>query len=226
MIEAGSPRWKGVVAIDGPAASGKSSLARRVAGELGVVYLDTGAFYRAAALAVLRAGGDCEDESEAVKEVLGAAIAQDGGRTRLDGEDVEREIRTQRVTEAASKVAAMPGVRRIMVERQRDWVKDRGGSAVVEGRDIGSVVFPDAPLKIFLTATSRERTRRRVAEMTGAVEGEVGESLAHRDQLDATRSASPLRRVPEAIEINTTSLSLEEAAAEVLKILRAGGSSG
>lgn len=214
------------MAIDGPAASGKSTLARRVAAQLGVAYLDTGAFYRAAALAVLRAGGDCRDESVAVRAVSGATIAQDGGRTRLDGEDVEYEIRTQRVTEAASRVAAMPGVRQMMVERQREWVKDRGGSAVVEGRDIGSVVFPEAPLKIFLTATSRERTRRRVAEMTGAVEGEVGESLARRDQQDSTRSASPLRRMPDAVVINTTSLSLEEAAGEVLKVLEARSASG
>lgn len=226
MIEAESRQWKGVVAIDGPAASGKSSLARRVAGELGVEYLDTGAFYRAAALAVLRAGGDCEDESAAVRAVSGAVIAQSGGRTRLDGEDVEGEIRTQRVTEAASRVAAMPGVRRILVERQRDWVRGRGGSAVVEGRDIGSVVFPDAPLKVFLTAASRERTRRRVAEMSGAVEGEVGESLARRDQQDSTRSVSPLRRTPDAVEVDTTSLSLEEAAGKVLRMLSARGHRG
>ena len=225
-MEAGSPQWKGVVAIDGPAASGKSTLARRVAGELGVAYLDTGAFYRAAALAVLRAGGDCDDEPAAVKAVTGVVIAQDGGRTRLDGEDVEGEIRTRRVTEAASRVAVMPGVRRILVERQRDWVRDRGGSAVVEGRDIGSVVFPEAPLKIFLTATSRERTRRRVAEMTAAAAGEVGESLARRDQQDSTRSVSPLRRTPDAVEIDTTSLSLEEVTGEVLRMLSARGDSG
>lgn len=219
-------RWEGVIAIDGPSASGKSTLARRVAGELGVAHLDTGAFYRAAALAVLRAGADCEDEWAAVETVRRVVIAQDEGRTSLDGEEVELQIRTRRVTEAASKVAALPGVRRILVELQRNWVEDQGGSAVVEGRDIGSVVFPDASLKVFLTAAPRERTRRRLAEMSGGAEVEVGESLALRDERDTTRAASPLRRMPEAVEIDTTSLSPEAAAAEVLKALEARGGPG
>ncbi|MCQ3802583.1 MAG: (d)CMP kinase [Acidimicrobiia bacterium] len=212
--------WRGVIAIDGPAASGKSTLARRVAGELGLAYLDTGGFYRAAALAVLRAGEDCDHEEESVAVVCRAAIAQSDGRTSLDGEDVEKEIRTQRVSEAASKVAALPGIRRILVERQRRWVEDRGGSAVVEGRDIGSVVFPDAEVKVYLTAASDERTRRRAAEMTEDTEPEeVGESLARRDQKDISRAASPLHRMPDAIEINTTALNPEEATGEVLKMV-------
>lgn len=213
-------RWQGVIAIDGPAASGKSTLARRVAGELGLVHLDTGGFYRAAALAVLRAGADCDHEEASSAVVCRAAIAQSDGRTWLDGEDVEREIRTRRVSEAASKVAALPGIRRILVERQRRWVEDRGGSAVVEGRDIGSVVFPDAAVKVFLTAASDERTRRRVAEMTeDAPPEEVGESLARRDKQDIARAASPLRRMPDAIEIDTTALDPEEATSAVLKMV-------
>lgn len=213
--------WQGVIAIDGPAASGKSTLARRVAAELGLVYLDTGGFYRAAALAVLRAGADCDQEEASTAVVCRAAIAQHDGRTWLDGQDVEREIRTRRVSEAASKVATLPGVRRILVERQRRWVEDRGGSAVVEGRDIGSVVFPDAAVKVYLTAASEERIRRRAAEMTGDAEPEeVGESLARRDRQDIARAASPLRRMPDAIEINTTALDPEEATSAVLKMVR------
>ncbi len=221
-MSAGDEPWRGVVAIDGPAASGKSTLARRLARELGLAWLDTGAFYRAAALAVLRAGTDFDDEDGAVEAVGGRAIAQEEGRTLLDGEDVEAEIRTPRVTEAASKVAVLPGVRRILVRMQRRWVEERGGSAVVEGRDIGSVVFPDAPVKVYLTADSAERARRRVAELGDVPEGAaVQESLARRDRTDATRTASPLRLMPDAVAIDTTALSPEEAVAEVLGLVRA-----
>ena len=220
MSGGGDVWWKGVIAIDGPAASGKSTLARRLAEELELVCLDTGAFYRAAALAVLRAGADSEDES--VEVVRRAVIAQEGGRTRLDDRDVETEIRTPRVTEAASKVAALPRVREILVERQRRWVQERGGSAVVEGRDIGAVVFPDALVKVYLTAASDERARRRRAELENAPEaGIVEESLTRRDEKDSTRTASPLRRAPGAVEINTTALSPDEAVTRVLEMVRA-----
>ena len=215
-------QWEGVIAIDGPAASGKSTLARRVAAELGLPYLDTGAFYRAAALAALRAGADCDREAATTAVICRATIAYRDGRTWLDEEDVEREIRTQRVSEAASRVAGLPGVRRLLVERQRRWVEDRGGSAVVEGRDIGSVVFPEAPVKVYLTAASGERTRRRAAEMTGvAGVEEVGASLARRDEQDTGRAVSPLRRMPDAVVIDTTSLGPDEAAAEVLRLVGA-----
>jgi cytidylate kinase len=227
IVIVGTDAWStGVIAVDGPAASGKSTLARRVAEELGISYLDTGAFYRAAALAVLRAGADFEDESVAVETVRRAVITQDEGRTWLDGEEVESQIRSRWVTEAASKVATLPGVRQLLVQLQRNWVEDRGGSAVVEGRDIGSVVFPDASLKVFLTADPRERTRRRLAEMTGSAEVEIGQSLARRDEKDTTRAASPLRRMPEAVEIDTTSLSPEAAALKVLKAFRARSVAG
>ncbi len=220
MSGGGDLQWKGVIAIDGPAASGKSTLARWLAKELGLVCLDTGAFYRAAALAVLRTGADSEDE--AVEVVRRAVIAQEGGRTRLDDRDVETEIRTPRVTEAASKVAALPRVREVLVDYQRRWVEERGGSAVVEGRDIGSVVFPDALVKVYLTAASDERARRRRAELEDAPEAAiVEESLARRDEQDATRTASPLRRAPGAIEINTTALSPDEAVTRVLEMVRA-----
>ncbi|MDE0132044.1 MAG: (d)CMP kinase [bacterium] len=221
-MRAGAGWWSGVIAIDGPAASGKSTLARRLSEELGLAWLDTGAFYRAAALAVLRAGGDLDDEKGAVGVVGRRVISQDGGRTFLDGEDVETEIRTPRVTEAASKVAVLPGVRDIMVQSQRRWVEERGGSAVVEGRDIGSVVFPDAPLKVFLTADSDERARRRLAELGHAPEASaVQESLTRRDRKDATRATSPMRRMPDAVEINTTDLGPDEAVGRVLGLVRA-----
>ncbi len=217
-------RWEGVIAIDGPAASGKSTLARRLAGELGLAHLDTGAFYRAAALAVLRAGSDCRKEAAAVEVVRRVSISQDAGRTRLDGEDVESRIRSQEVTEAASRVAALPGVRRVLVESQREWVNRRGGSAVVEGRDIGTVVFPEAAVKIYLTAAPAERTRRRAAEMGGPVrQGQVAESIARRDRNDSNRAASPLRRASGALEIDTTTLGSEEAAAVVLELIRCEG---
>ena len=214
--------WRGVVAIDGPSAGGKSTLARRVASELGLACLDTGAFYRAAALAVLRSGVDPENETAVVEVVRRASIGQGEGRTCLDDQDVETEIRTPRVTEAASRVAALPGVRKILVERQRLWVRERGGSAVVEGRDIGSVVFPDAPVKIYLTASSDERARRRTAELASAPDaGQVAESLARRDEKDAARAVSPLRRMPDAVVLDTTALSPDQAAAQVMKMIAA-----
>ncbi len=221
-MSTGADRWRGVIAIDGPAASGKSTLARRLAQELGLAWLDTGGFYRAAALAALRAGADLEDEERAVEVVRRRMVSQEGSRILLDGEDVETEIRTPRVTEAASKVALLPGVRRIMVQMQRGWVEERGGSAVVEGRDIGSVVFPDAPVKVYLTAQSDERTRRRLAELGDAREpSAVQESLARRDRTDATRTASPMRRMPDAVEIDTTTLSPDQAVERVLGLVRA-----
>lgn len=226
-MSAGAGRWRGVIAIDGPAASGKSTLARRLAREVGLDWLDTGAFYRAAALAALRAGADFDDEKRVVEVVRRRVISQEGGRTALDGEEVEAEIRTPRVTEAASRVAVLPGVREIMVQSQRRWVEERGGSAVVEGRDIGSVVFPDAPVKVFLTADSGERALRRLAELGDSPEtSAVQESLARRDRTDATREASPMRRMPDAVGINTTDLSPDEALERVLGLVRATGLTG
>ena len=217
----------GVIAIDGPAAGGKTTLARLLAEATGLAYLDTGAFYRAAALAVLREGVSCEHETAAAQVVERAAITQAEGRTRLDGEDVEEEIRTRAVTAASSRVATLPAVRRILVERQRKWVAERGGSAVVEGRDIGSVVFPDAAVKIFLTADGDERTRRRAGEMKIPGEAdEVAESLARRDRRDVSRTVSPLRTMPDAMVIDTTSLGPEQVAAMVLEVMAAGGPVG
>ena len=206
-----SPRdrepWRGVIAIDGPAASGKSTLARLLAGQLGLAHLDTGAFYRAAALAALRAGVDCDNEVAVTKVVSEAVIAQEEGRTRLDGEDVETEIRRPAVTAVASRVAALRAVRRVLVERQRIWVAERSGAAAV---------------KVFLTAADEERTRRRAEEMGEVARAaEVRESLVRRDRQDTARTASPLRRMPDAVVIDTTSLGPEQVAAEVLRMVAA-----
>lgn len=217
-MSAGRARsWRGVIAIDGPAASGKSTLARLLATELGLAYLDTGAFYRAAALAVLRAGKSWDNEEAAVEVVSRVEITQQEGRTRLDKEDVDEEIRTPGVTAAASQVAALGGVRRILVDRQQKWVAERGNEAVVEGRDIGSVVFPNAPVKVFLTADHRERTLRRSRETTGSGPAEGAAGMALRDRQDTRRQASPLRKTPDAIVIDTTSLDPHQVVAEVLK---------
>ncbi len=210
---------RGVIAIDGPAASGKSTLARSLAERLGVAYLDTGAFYRAAALAALRVGVDCDDEAAVAEVVRQAVITQDNGRTSLNGEDVERDIRTPQAAAAASRVATLPGVREILVERQRTWVMERGGEAVVEGRDIGSVVFPRAEVKIFLTASADERTDRRARETRGGRPAEVGRRLAGRDRQDASRAASPLRLLPDAVLIDTTTLGPEQVVAEAFKLV-------
>ena len=210
-----------VIAIDGPAASGKSTLARRLAGRLGVAYLDTGAFYRAAALAVLAAGEDCDDEASVARVVGRAKITQEDGRTRLNGQDVEMQIRSPAVTAAASRVATVAGVRDILAERQRDWVTDHGGEAVVEGRDIGSVVFPQADVKVFLTASDDERTRRRAGELVDGEVKEVAQSLAVRDRQDTARVVSPLRCTPDAVVIDTTGLGPEEVVSQVLRLVEA-----
>lgn len=186
-----------LVAIDGPAGAGKSTVARAVAEALGFAYLDTGAMYRCVALARLRDPG---------ADPASLAIAA-GERVTLDGEDVTDAIRAREVTEAASQVAADPAVRAAMVERQRALIA--GGDWVAEGRDIGTVVAPDAELKVFLDATPRERARRR-AQQTGR---EVSEILAEqelRDARDRGRDTSPLAFAPDSIVLDTTGLTLDE----------------
>lgn len=189
-----------VVAIDGPSGSGKSTVAAALARRLGVRHVDTGAYYRAATLAVLRAGLAPDDPR--VPEVVAAArIERRGGRTHLDGQDVEREIRGGPVTAAVSVVAAQPPVRRVLVARQRAEVGD--GGAVVEGRDAGTVVVPEADLKVWLTASPRERAARRAAQVgevvPAAVEAQV-EALARRD----ARDAAQMERAPGVVVVDTT----------------------
>ena len=190
-----------VIAIDGPAGAGKSTVARAVADALGFTYLDSGAMYRAVGLALLREGGDP------------AALARGIGDPRELGD----EIRTPEVAEAASRVATDPGVRAALVERQRELLAD--GDWVAEGRDIGTVVAPDAAVKVFLTAQPEERAKRRAAEL-GADPATVLRDQALRDEQDRTREHSPLRPAAGAVEVDTTGLSIDEVVERIAALAR------
>ena len=203
-----------IIAIDGPAGAGKSTVGRAVAERLGVGYLDTGAMYRAVTFAVLQRGIDPRDES-AVLEVAGSVEMTVGEeRVIVDGVDATGEIRGREVTSSVSFVAANPGVRSLLVEAQRAWVANRGGG-VVEGRDIGTVVFPDADLKLFVTASPRVRAERRVAEAGGDVD-EMEASIIERDRLDSTRATSPLAVDPAAVTLDTSDLGIDQVVAAVV----------
>jgi cytidylate kinase len=206
-----------IVTLDGPAGTGKSTVSREVAERLGVPRLDTGAFYRAAGLAALRAGVDLDDH-EAVADVVAAiTLDQEGGRMFLDGEDVSDEIRSQSATEASSRVSTHPEVRGLLVVYQREWVARHENRAVVEGRDIGSVVFPDATLKVYLDASPEVRAVRR-ATQTGLKSADVLEELSDRDHRDTTRDASPLI-VPEgAVVIDTSDMTIDEVADRIVDL--------
>jgi len=209
-----------VVAIDGPGGSGKTTIARSVAVELQLPHLDTGAYYRAATVAVLRAGMDCDDQEAVAELVRTVELRYDRGRMMLNEEDVTDSIRSDQTTLAVSAVSAVPEVRRLMVQAQRNWVAERGGSAVVEGRDIGSVVFPNAALKLFITARPEVRARRRAGQVAGD-QGLIEQDLARRDTIDSTRAVSPLQRAPDAIEVDTSDLSVDEVIARVLRLVAA-----
>jgi len=189
-----------VIAIDGPAGAGKSTVSRAVAARLGFTYLDSGAMYRCVGLATLDRGGD-------PGEVASSIAIELGDRIQLDGRDVTEAIRGAAVSEAASRVAAIPAVRAAMVEQQRRLMSS--GDWVAEGRDIGTVVKPDAEVKVFLTADPQERARRRAAELGVAVERVLAEQTI-RDERDRTRSDSPLRPADGAVEIDTTGLTLDQ----------------
>ena len=205
-----------VVALDGPAGAGKSTVARAVAARLGVEYLDTGAMYRAVTFAVLRRGVSVTDTVEVAR--LATVIDLDMSATSVvvDGVDATAAIRGREVTDAVSAVAANQAVRTVLVDRQRAWVAARGGG-VVEGRDIATVVFPDAVLKLFVTASPRVRAERRVAETGGDV-AEVEASIIERDRRDSTRDASPLLLADDAIELDTSDLDIDEVVAEVVRL--------
>jgi cytidylate kinase len=212
-----------IVAIDGPAGAGKSSVARAVAERLGFDYVDTGAMYRAVALAVREAGLDPSDDRAVGHIARSAVIEADGNHVVLDGRSVVGDIRSAEVTAAASTVAALPSVRAAMAERQR--AAARRGNVVMEGRDIGSVVAPEAEVKVFVTASLDERARRRLRQI-GAPEDEGGveamaRSLAARDAADSTRAESPLVRPAEAIEIDTTDMTLDEVVDAVVELVTA-----
>ncbi|MGA0971133.1 MAG: (d)CMP kinase [Ilumatobacteraceae bacterium] len=205
-----------VVALDGPAGAGKSTVARAVAARLGVEYLDTGAMYRAVTFAVLRRGVSVTDTVEVAR--LATVIDLDISTTSVvvDGVDATAAIRGREVTDAVSAVAANQAVRTVLVDRQRAWVAARGGG-VVEGRDIATVVFPDAALKLFVTASPRVRAERRVAETGGDV-AEVEASIIERDRRDSTRESSPLLLADDAIELDTSDLDIDEVVAEVVRL--------
>jgi CMP/dCMP kinase len=202
-----------VVAIDGPAGAGKSTVARALARVLGFTYLDSGAMYRAAALALLERGGAASEAAE-------RADIQLGERVLLDGRDVTAEIRTPEVSEAASRVAANPKVRRALAAKQRDLLA--AGDWVAEGRDIGTVIAPDAAVKVFLTASAEERARRRAAELGADVEA-VLRDQALRDAQDSTREHSPLQLAPGAVELDTTGLDVDEVVARIVELVERAG---
>lgn len=206
-----------VIAIDGPAGSGKSTVARRVAAALGLSYLDTGAMYRSVAFAVLRAGIDPAD-TEAVAALAGHVAIDVGQRVTVDGVDATDAIRGPEVTTAVSTVAANRGVRAEMVKRQQAWAEVHGGG-VAEGRDIGTVVFPDAELKVYLTASEDERARRRSQELGQPAYEKVAADIARRDQVDSTRAASPMMVADDALVIDTTGRTIDEIVEEVLSKL-------
>jgi cytidylate kinase len=198
-----------IVTMDGPAGTGKSTVSRLVADRLGIPRLDTGAFYRAAGLATLRAGVDLDNHAAVADLVAGLRLDQADGRMILDGLDVSQEIRTQIVTEASSRVSTHPDVRGLLVVYQRDWVARHDNRAVIEGRDIGSIVFPDATVKIYLDARPDVRAERRAAQ-TGEHYDRVLEELRDRDRRDSTREASPLTVPDGAVVIDTSDMEVDE----------------
>jgi CMP/dCMP kinase len=208
-----------VIAIDGPAGSGKSTVARAVAARLGLGYLDTGAMYRAVAFAAIREGVDPADAGP-VAELARSMELSVGDAVIVDGVDATIEIRNPEVTRAVSTVAANPEVRAEMRIRQREWVAGHG-AAVVEGRDIGTVVFPEAVVKVYLTADDRERASRRSKEMLDLHYDEVAADIARRDHVDSTRAESPLVVAPDAVRLDTTGRQVDDVVDEVLRLVAA-----
>lgn len=216
-----------IIAIDGPAGSGKTTTAKALAGDLGFIYVDTGAMYRAVALFALRRGLGMDD-SESICALLGEIdirLERKGGeqRTLLNGENVEEFIRTQEMSKAASDISAIPCVREAMVELQRNAGRDAMG-AVLEGRDIGTVVFPDSPCKIYLVADADARAMRRKLQLEE--KGDTAEfatirrEIEERDRNDAEREHSPLRKAKDAIEVETTNTSIDEQVSMILSLVK------
>jgi len=214
-----------VIAIDGPAGAGKSTIARRLAQRLGFIYIDTGAMYRAVALWAIGQKLDPSDHHRMEQLALAAEISleRDGSRVVLNGEDVTESLRAPEVSRAASLVATIPGVRRALVEKQR--AIGARNNVVMEGRDIGSVVFPHADVKIFLDAESDERARRRAVEVNGDRE-QIAHQIRERDDRDRTRSESPLTQAPDAVYFDSTGLSIEQVEEGILRLVRERISNG
>jgi cytidylate kinase len=226
MISACNPRnvvtLPPVISIDGPSASGKGTVAQAVASELGFHYLDSGALYRMVGLAVIHAGGDLESESQVISILLKINIKFSNGSVFLDGEEVAEAIREEPVSVAASKVGAHAAVRQALLARQRAFREKPG--LVADGRDMGSVVFPDSTLKIFLTASVEARAERRYKQLIGkglsANMAALLQELRLRDQRDSERAVAPLQKCPDAVEVDTTNLSVNESIARVLACYR------
>lgn len=206
-----------VIAIDGPAGAGKSTVGHALAEQLDLEYLDTGAMYRGATFAALRRGLDPADTEAVARVATGIELEVSGAGVIVDGVDATIEIRGREVTSAVSAVAANSGVRAEMVRRQRSWVAARGGG-VVEGRDIGSVVFPDAVLKLYVTASPRVRAERRVADIGGSVD-EIETSIIERDRKDSNRADSPLVEASGAIVVDTSDMTVDEVVAHIVALL-------
>jgi cytidylate kinase len=228
-------KLRGVVAMDGPSGTGKSTVSRRFARACGASYLDTGAMYRAVTLAVLRAGLDASAPESEVVAIATQARLRSGTdpatpTIELDGEDVEPEIRGAAVTQLVSAVSAHPAVRNLLVARQRSLVADAlagTGGAVVEGRDIGSVVLPDAPLKVYLTASAEIRAARRAAQdrkagRTADLDAVLAD-VRRRDGLDSTRATSPLHAAPDAVVLDTDELSVDAVLETLLALAQERG---
>lgn len=212
-----------VIAIDGPSGVGKSTVARAVALQLRLAYLDTGATYRAATLATIMEAVDATDGEGVYDTIARHTIDYGGDGVLLDGQSVAVAVRTDEVTSRVSAVSAHPKVRSAIVRIQRDWVARHDGHAVVEGRDIGTVVFPDAAVKIYLTASPEIRARRRAGdtESAGVSVDKITLDLAARDRADSTRSASPLRPAEDAVIIDTSTIGVEDVVAVVLDVVAA-----
>jgi cytidylate kinase len=217
-----------IIAIDGPSGAGKGTVARAIASNLGYRHVDSGAMYRAVGWKALHDGLALDDETGVMRLAERADIVLNGLMTTIDGEDVSHAIRTPEIDRAAASVARLPGVRAILVARQRDL--GAGGGIVMEGRDIGTVVFPDADVKLYLDASAEERARRRAHDPAhhGGPEkvSDVATLLTERDRLDTTRAASPLYAAADAIVVDTTGKKVDEVVADVMLIVRKRMSGG
>jgi len=209
-----------IIAIDGPAGAGKSTIARRVASQLGYTYIDTGAMYRAVAYWALTQNMEVNDahRMEKLAEAAEIRLVTETSSVLLNGEDVSVAIREARVSDAASQVATIAGVRRALVAKQREMAGQ--ANIVMEGRDIGTVVFPEATLKIFLDADQGERVRRRVDQVGARDVGEVRDQIADRDRRDIERAEAPLTQAPDAVYLDSTGLSIDEVTEAILKLIR------
>jgi cytidylate kinase len=211
-----------IIAIDGPSGAGKGTVARAVAAQLGYRHVDSGAMYRAVGWKALRDGVPLTDEPAIARLATDAAIEVTSARVAIDGFDVTRDIRTPAIDRAAASVARLPRVREVLVDRQR--AMGAGESLVMEGRDIGTVVFPSADVKIYLDAAPEERARRRASDPAHsggpAAVSDVAALLTQRDEIDRTRTVSPLYAAPDAIVVDTTGKSVEEVVKEVLAVVR------